>query len=369
MSRPASSDVKVSPFRFFSKKEWTQAAKQELEGAGPVEILNRRIDEVDIFPYYDLSDLPLADFQLPLSQNEFLGPRSWFNLPRIPVNNPKEANAQALLSLNSGADGILFDLQGPADPNVLFEKIEMPYCGTVFLAAGGHEDFFYKLVALAKARKYSASSLAGAIFWKGPPLKPLETIEQFKSWSQFHPLGIIADELTSPTSEIAGLLAKAVKQLDDFTGKKVQINQGLHSVAFSIFIGVDFFLEIAKLKALRFLWLQVAKAYDPHYSAPVFVHATIKAWENQAYQPHGNMIRGTMAAMSAILGGCDSLTVQPADQLSGMMTRVARNVSTILREESHLGKVSDPTAGSYYVDKLTDQLAAGAWEKFQRLVK
>ena len=76
MSFPTSSDKKVSAFPIFSKKEWAKAAKQELEGADPVEKLKRRIDELDVFPYYDSSDLPLNDFQLPVSQNEFTGPRA-----------------------------------------------------------------------------------------------------------------------------------------------------------------------------------------------------------------------------------------------------------------------------------------------------
>ena len=279
------------------------------------------------------------------------------------------ANKDALLSLHAGADGVLFELHGPADPNVLLKKIEMPYCSTVFLASSGQEDFFRKLVSLASAKNSNYSGLAGAIFWKGVPVNLLVLNEQFKGWSQFHYFGIIAEDSTSPTDEIAMLLAKVVTQLADFPEGTEKINQVLDSVAFSVSVGTDFFLEIAKLKALRLVWFQVAKAYDPQCSAAVYIHVTVKAGENQAYSPHKNMIRGTTAAMSAILGGCDALTVPPADHQSEMMTRIARNVSSILREESHLGKVSDPTAGSYYVEKLTDQLAAKAWEKFQQLMQ
>ena len=168
---------------------------------------------------------------------------------------------------------------------------------------------------------------------------------------------------------MATILAKTVKQLDQLTGSVEKINQALNAVAFSVSIGTDLFLEIAKLKALRFLWLQIAKAYDPNYISPIFIHATVKAMKSQDYQPHGNMIQGTTASLSAILGGCDALTVQPVGNPVSITTRVARNVSSILREESHMGKVSDPTAGSYYIEKLTDQLASIAWEKFQHLVK
>jgi methylmalonyl-CoA mutase len=80
------------------------------------------------------------------------------------------------------------------------------------------------------------------------------------------------------------------------------------------------------------------------------------------------MIKATTAAMAAIAGGCDSLTITPEDESHETMSRIAINVSTILREESHISKVADPTAGSYYIDSLTHQLSEKAWEKFQSLV-
>ena len=79
------------------------------------------------------------------------------------------------------------------------------------------------------------------------------------------------------------------------------------------------------------------------------------------------MLKSTSAALAAILGGCDALTVQPENE-NPMMARIARNVSSILREESHLSKVADPTAGSYYLESLTNQLAINAWKKFQNII-
>lgn len=363
MSLPANSD---SPFRDFSKKEWTATAKEELDGADPAEKLNKRINGVETFPFYDQTDRPATDYQLPASQNEFLGPRSWLNLPWIMTVDGKKANEQALESLNSGADGVFFDLQAQVTPGVLLKKIELLHCGIVFLTDSGQEDFFHALET-PTIEKNNPASPGGAIFWKRPPHRAHTLMEHFKSWREFHPLGIMAQDFPSPVDEIGTLLAVAARQLEDFSVK--EIKDALNSVAFSVPVGSDFFLEIAKIKTLRLLWHQLAKAIDPGYASTVFVHARVKHTETQNYEPHGNMFQGTVAAMSGILGGCDALTVWPADQGNPMMVRVARNISTILREESHLRRVSDPSAGSYYLENLTDQLAAKAWEKFQGLMR
>jgi methylmalonyl-CoA mutase len=78
------------------------------------------------------------------------------------------------------------------------------------------------------------------------------------------------------------------------------------------------------------------------------------------------MLKSATAAMSAIFGGCDGLTIFPESDEDSMMARIARNVSSVLREESHLSKVADPTAGSYYLDSLIEQLADQSWRVFQK---
>ena len=81
------------------------------------------------------------------------------------------------------------------------------------------------------------------------------------------------------------------------------------------------------------------------------------------------MISGSVAALAALAGGCNSLTILAEDENNMTMTRIARNVSNILREESHLNKVADPTAGAYAIENIVDQLAVAAWGEFQRNIK
>ena len=81
------------------------------------------------------------------------------------------------------------------------------------------------------------------------------------------------------------------------------------------------------------------------------------------------MISGTVAALAAVAGGCDSLTVVPEDENNATMARIARNVCNILREESHLTKVADPMAGAYAIEIIVNELAIAAWKDFQHNVK
>jgi methylmalonyl-CoA mutase len=136
----------------------------------------------------------------------------------------------------------------------------------------------------------------------------------------------------------------------------------LHKLHFIFQIDADFFLSIAKLKALRKCWATILQAYNVS-AVQVNIHASSQAWIKESFQPHGNLIKSTTAALAAIAGGCNYLTVQPeSDEEPG--NRAGRLVSAVLREESHLSRVADPTAGSYYLESLINQLAEKSWQKF-----
>ncbi len=127
-------------------------------------------------------------------------------------------------------------------------------------------------------------------------------------------------------------------------------------------MGSNHFMEIAKLRAVRLLWPQVRAAFGLD-DTPVLIHARTASENKTLFDPYVNLLRVTTEAVSAILGGCDLLTITPC----GFDAHLADNVHHILREESHLDKVADPGAGSYYVEALTDALAIEAWRLFQSI--
>jgi methylmalonyl-CoA mutase len=134
-------------------------------------------------------------------------------------------------------------------------------------------------------------------------------------------------------------------------------------------IGPNYFMEIAKLRAARILWVKIAEAYGVETSlAHIRIHAVSSQWNMTLYDPHVNLLRGTTEAMSSILGGADLVNVLPYDYPNGkgsaFSDRIARNVQIILREEAYFDRVLDPASGSYYIESLTDSLGEKAWNLF-----
>lgn len=131
----------------------------------------------------------------------------------------------------------------------------------------------------------------------------------------------------------------------------------------------DQFLTIAKLRAARRLWARVAEASGAPAAGAQRQHAVSSPVMMTRRDPWVNMLRTTLATLGAGVGGADSVTVLPFDHALGLpdafARRIARNTSTILMEESHLARVIDPAGGSWYVERLTDELASAAWAFFQ----
>jgi methylmalonyl-CoA mutase len=234
------------------------------------------------------------------------------------------------------------------DFDILLQSIEWTYCSLNFLAKNDSKEI---VKALSQFLGKMKEPTHGAFF-------ATDTVT-----TAFHGSFRFSGHIISHQETAAAELAEGIISIERLLGSKLA--ERAMQVAFSMTIGTDFFLETAKLRALRALWgkLLEKKGGDP--SSPLFIHGWSPTWLNEAYAPHGNMLKSTSASMAAILGGCDSLTVEPEDLSNAMMARAARNVSNVLREESHLSKVADPLAGSYFIEDLTSQLVKQAWNQIE----
>ncbi len=173
------------------------------------------------------------------------------------------------------------------------------------------------------------------------------------------------------TQELAFALAAAAEYLRQLKKRGVAPKVAAARMAFRFAIGPQFFMEVAKFRAFRPLWLRVTQAFGiaADEAAASTVHAETGRWNKTLLDPHVNMLRTTTEALSAVLGGCDGLHVAPFDEVSGATTefsrRIARNLHTLLAEEFHFAATADPAGGSWYVEKLTDEVARAAWTQFQ----
>jgi len=213
-----------------------------------------------------------------------------------------------------------------------------------------------------------AFALAGALYDDAPPtartatvdLRPYHNAGASAVQELAYGLGALSETLHRHTDR-GGALAALVPRLQVHTA-----------------VSTSYLVEIAKLRALRLLVPQVIDAFAEAVGASLtfapsdlVVQATTSRRTETVYGPYVNMLRGTTAAMAAVLGGCDVLGVRaydaplrPPDHFG---TRIARNVQHLLKHEAHLDLVDDPAAGAYYLEAATDQMARRAWDSFQKL--
>ncbi len=170
--------------------------------------------------------------------------------------------------------------------------------------------------------------------------------------------------------ELAFAVSMAVEYLAQLTSRDLDAEFVASKIRFSFDTGSNYFMEIAGLRAARLLWAAIAKAFKPGDtdSFKMMIHCVTTQWNKTLYDPYVNMLRTQTEAMSASLGGADSITVLPFDTVfrkpGEFSERIARNQQLLLKEESNFDKVSDPAAGSYLIENLTHMIAEASWKLF-----
>ncbi len=180
----------------------------------------------------------------------------------------------------------------------------------------------------------------------------------------------------SASWELAGAVAAGVGYLRLLGDAGLSMADSLRQISFRLAAGDDQFMTVAKFRVLRRLWARVAEVVGEPDAGAARVHAVTSMPMMTQRDPWVNMLRTTVAAFGAGVGGADTVLVQPFDAAipgglpgtaAGFARRIARNTQLLLLEESHLGRVLDPAAGSWFVEDLTEQLAEQAWEHFQQI--
>lgn len=373
----------LSDFEKTDKSVWKKQITKELKGRSYEEVLYRPAAAVAIEPYYVASELPesttLKDIQS--SQKQIPG---WLTTPYVSFGSPFETNAILRRQLEKGADAIWLDCQDLSvleldlfktlhairltDTPVYFASSESPVAlvteltrGASYYLKGGivHDpiaDWMKNGDTFTERIDSIAESMALT--------KAMREFHSYKVESHvFHEAG--ADVV----QELAFTIASFVTYMDQLTERGVAPLLAANRFVFSISVGTDYLTEIAKLRALRYLYRRITRAYSlPDDLCRAHVHGSSSLLYQSARSPHTNILRYTSEAMSGVVGGCDALTVLPFDysfaETSEFSERVARNTSLILKNESYLDQVADPAAGSYYLEIMTEQLAEASWALF-----
>ncbi|HIY46494.1 MAG TPA: acyl-CoA mutase large subunit family protein [Candidatus Alistipes faecigallinarum] len=383
-----------------STEQWEAAIAVDLKGADYERKLVWRTGEgFNVRPYYRAENLEGIQF-LGSQAGEFpyvRGTRAnnhWRVHQTVEVNCPKEANAEALKLLNSGVDSLGFEIAKEdftaADLDELLRDICVPAISLVFSGKGTGN---VAELVIAKLEKEGTIAEADVAFAIDPLVKGLSTkgdfcspngekcfariaalIKKTAAYKHIRIVTVSADIFSNAGSTIVEELAFALSAGNEYlarlTDAGLTVDEAARKLRFSFAVTSNYFMEIAKLRAARMLWANIVKAYNPekNCAGKMMIHATTSKWNQTVYDPYVNMLRGTTEAMSAAIGGVYSMEVTPFDRSfetpSEFAKRIARNVELLLKHESHFDQVVDPAGGSYYVENLTQSIAAEAWKLF-----
>jgi methylmalonyl-CoA mutase len=178
----------------------------------------------------------------------------------------------------------------------------------------------------------------------------------------------------SAVQELGFVFSSIIEYANKLIDRGLDVQKVFKNIRVTFGISSFYFMEIAKLRAAKILWNNIVKAYGVNPDEnKLFIHARTSKYNQTKYDPYVNMLRTTTEAFSAVLGGIDSLHTNAFDEEFNtpdeFSRRIARNTQIILKEESNLVKLIDPAGGSYYVEKLTDEVAALSWAVIQEVEK
>jgi|KBSSwiStaDraftv2_1062776.scaffolds.fasta_scaffold16741_1 methylmalonyl-CoA mutase len=368
----------LSAFPPVPTEEWDSAIRASVAGRDyPAKLIWHPEEGLAVRPYYRAEDIRDLGF-LESAPGEFPYVRGahatgdWRIREEIEAANPEEANRLAIEAIAAGTGEIAFcgaRIESPSDVALMVANLSgvpVRFHGMSHQSTRMAADWFS---ALQKGGEVSADvdPLAHPEFSAELLCASMPGLRMFTiSAENYEEKGFGAIE------QIAFTLSAAVEFLDSMLERGVSIPRATGGLCFSFAIGPGFFVEIAKLRAFRLAWARVVESFKGDaLDAKATIYARTAHWNETVYDPHVNILRTTMEAMSAILGGAESLSVNPFDNCyrrpDEASRRLARNVQLILKREACLARVADPLGGAYVIEAMTNTIAIQAWKLFQEI--
>lgn len=354
-------------FQPITPQQWQEQIVKDLKGIDFNQLIWNTDNGFPVRPFYTSENL---DHQ----PNTLFTDSHWDICEQISVTNENEANAKALQALQNGASGLAFYIHGKIDTKALVKDISLEHIYTQFFITNDAlhvledlKEFYGKVNAHDNKVKCHIHLDPLSLFayygeWHANESKDLSVLSALNHIPVN--ASIYAEAGANQVHELALCLAHLNEYMNYLDQAKKLDNKSIH-LTFSI--TGDFFTEIAKLRSIRKLVGLLQREYKSE--TPVHIHAKTAQVNKSKLDAYTNMLRTTTEAMSAIIGGCNSLCVLPFNHGLGKVDpfglRIARNQQHLLKEESYLDKVADISAGSYYVESLTDELGKAAWDAFK----
>ncbi len=395
-------------FPVVSIEEWEEKIKQDLKGVDyEKKLVWKSPEDISVRPYYRSEHLEQLGYlnshpgEFPYTRGYGKYGNKWDIREDILVKQPEEANRKALRVLEKGATALGFIIKKGAvktsgDLEKLLDGIGLEKTGINFLSGTETPKLVSLFAEIVEKRKTEAGKVTGSANFdpfgyltnNGKYITNREQdindaaglIENYgKRFHSFRLIGVngisFCNAGASAVMELAFSLATGNEYLSVLTGMGLPVDPVAQNIQFNLGSGSNYFMEIAKLRAARMLWARIVQAWEPKSedSLKTFIHSETSDFNKTIYDPYVNMLRTTTEAMASAIGGANSLYVKPFDRnfrdSSDFSERIARNTQIILKNEAYFDKVTDPSAGSYYIESLTDSLVSETWKLFQQIEK
>jgi methylmalonyl-CoA mutase len=410
-------------FKNAQLEDWLRAAQKSAPG-GNVEALNWKTpDGISVKPLYtaqDTANLPYAN-TLPGFEPFLRGPqatmysvRPWTIRQYAGFSTAEESNAFYRKALAAGGQGVsvAFDLAthrgydsdhprvtgdvGKAgvaidsveDMKILFDQIPLDKVSVSMTMNGAVLPVLAGYVVAAEEQGVSQDKLSGTIqndilkefmvrntyiYPPEPSMKIIGDIIEYtaKHMPKFNSISISGYHMqeagANQALEMAFTLADGKEYVKTAIAKGMDVDDFAGRLSFFWAVGMNFYLEIAKMRAARLLWCRIMKGFEAKNPKSLMLrtHSQTSGWSLTEQDPYNNVVRTTIEAMAAVFGGTQSLHTNSFDEAIALPTefssRIARNTQLIIQEETHIANVIDPWAGSYMMESLTQEMSDKAW--------
>ena len=411
------------------KETWRNLAEAELRGRTVDDLTWHTLEGIDVKPLYTADDVTgldhmggipgVAPFTRGVKATMYAG-RPWTIRQYAGFSTAEESNAFYRRALAAGQQGVsvAFDLAthrgydsdhprvegdvGKAgvaidsveDMKILFDGIPLDKVSVSMTMNGAVIPILANFIVAGEEQGHDRSVLSGTIqndilkefmvrntyiYPPEPSMKIIGDIIEYTSdfMPKFNSISISGYHMQEAganlVQELAFTLADGREYVRTAIAAGMDVDKFAPRLSFFFCIGMNFFMEAAKLRAARLLWSRIMDEFQPKNpkSAMLRTHCQTSGVSLQEQDPYNNVIRTAYEAMSAVLGGTQSLHTNALDEAIALPTefssRIARNTQLILQEETGVTNVVDPLAGSYYVEKLTSDLAEAAWKLIEEV--
>ena len=363
-----------------TKQEWTDKATVDLKGADfDKKLVWKNLNQLKFNPFYNAED------NCSILSNTGKNSQSLVNYRRIIVESEKDANKLALIAIEEGMTGLLFDLKENASAYGLLEGIDLSKITVSFILRDKEVEFASDFFSLANENNVKFEELKGYfdldimhnyVTSGHVDCMQFDKVTELVKLAENHPNykaisisgGIYLDSGANQVQEVAYTLNSLVFLIEKYTNRNIDLQTIFDNLHFELAIGSEYFIEIAKFRAFNNLLHEISKKYNI-LEFSYTLTAKTSTWSKSVTDANTNMLRATTEAMSAILGNVDGVEIDAYDKefknSSDFSSRIAGNIATILKEESYFGKVSNPVDGSYYIEEVSSQIAEKALELFK----